>query len=308
MSEQYLRKIALQVGDNEGDYYDLSQLHVQFQIRNANIQTLKWAVIRIYNPSNALAQTIQRQYVRVTLSAGYEDNLASIFQGEIYAIERGQENATDTYLEIRAQDGDRAYNLAVSTIILPIHYLADDIYKHILGDLGRYGITQGYKPPFKETPSMGAYSFHGRTRDALRQLAKDVDCTWGIEDGKLNFTPINGIIPGPVPVLTAASGLIGTPRQTIGGINLRCLLNPAIRAGGQISIDNASLATLRLTEYNRTPDYVPSTDNDGAYKAFQVTQTGDTRGNAWYTDCICSAVDGTVPLTHTYVEAVPDNG
>jgi hypothetical protein len=305
MTQQFLRALSLVVG-NASEAYELSDLHVRFQVKNANVQTLKSAVIRIYNLTPTLAKLIQNEFTSVRLSSGYQGSLGMIFQGELTQIERGKENATDSYVEIHAQDGDKAFNWGTSSWSLAKGYTPDDLYSKLLKDLEPYGMTMGYKPNFIGNPSVDGFTCHGMTRDLLRNLAKSQGCTWSIEDGKLDFTPFNGVIPGTVPSLNSASGLLGTPRQTIEGLIARSLLNPAIRAGGQVNIDNAAITTLRLTDRYQKADFVPSLDNDGAYKAFQVVHTGDNRGQAWYTDMICVAVDGTSPLSSTFTTAVPD--
>ncbi len=43
-------------------------------------------------------------------------------------------------------------------------------------------------------------------------------------------------------VLNANTGLIGMPQQTMGaGVNVRCLINPNIKLGGLIRLDQASV-------------------------------------------------------------------
>lgn len=80
-------------------------------------------------------------------------------------------------------------------------------------------------------------------------------------------------------------------------------------AGGQIVIDNSSLATLT----QRTPilgqpiEVAAGTDRDGRYKALCVSHRGDTRGQEWYTEIIGLAVDPTaaIPLGGPTLLVVP---
>jgi hypothetical protein len=150
---------------------------------------------------------------------------------------------------------------------------------------------------------------YGMTRDHLRNLAEQQGCEWSIEDGKLNFVKLSSFLPGEAVVLNAASGLIGTPTQTTGGIEITSLLNAQIKAGGQVKIDNASLTTQTIRQQiaGQTPQLVAGTDKDGSYKALCVEHTGDTRGLEWYTKMICLAVDPTVaiPLGGPTLLAVP---
>lgn len=319
MTQQYLRKVRLIVGGtsapgiaaNPDAGIDLSDLHIRFVVKNATAQSLKQATITIYNLSANTANQIQNEFTRIELSAGYGDEVALIFKGEIAIVRNGRLNAADTFVEIIAQDGDAAYNYSVSNRALAKGWTPDQMYGALLQDLSGFGITAGYKPDFTGESASRGMACYGMTRDYLRNLAEQQGCEWGIEDGKLNFIPITGFAPGEAFVLNAASGLIGTPTQTTGGIEITSLLNARIKAGGQVHIDNASLTTQTVRQQiaGETPQLVAGTDKDGAYKALLVAHVGDTRGPEWYTKMICVAADGTgFPLVGPARFAVPDGG
>lgn len=308
MTQQYLRKVTLKIG-NDTEALDLSGLHIKFMVRNGTVQTLKYADIRVYNLAESTSQKIHGEFTTVELSAGYEGNSALIFQGEIIQCERGKENATDTFLHLIAQDGDKAYNWAVSNWTLAKGYSPNDVYKQLLQDLSQHGISAGYKPTFSGNASVDAFPCYGMTREHLRNFAEGQGCAWSIENNKLNFIPIAGVLPGQVPVLSPASGLIGMPSQTIGGINVTCLLNPMIRAGCQVQIKDEYISTLvlrRPLSAAQAGDVVAGKGVGGYYKAVQVTQEGDTRGNAFYTRMICVAVDGTAPNNPGLLLEIPE--
>lgn len=319
MTQQYLRKVRLIVGGTQAPSVaanpdagiDLSELHIQFVVRNATSQSLKQATIKIYNLAADTANQIQNEFTRIELSAGYGDEIGLIFKGEIAIVRNGRMNATDTFVEIIAQDGDAAYNYAVSNRALAKGWTPDQMYSALLQDLESFGITAGYKPDFSTESASRGMACYGMTRDYLRDLAEQQGCEWGIEDGKLNFIPVTSYVPGEAFVLNAASGLIGTPIQTTGGIEITSLLNAQIKAGGQVQIDNASLSTQTIRQQiaGETPQLVAGTDKDGAYKALLVAHSGDTRGLEWYTKMICVAADGTAfPLVGPALLAVPDGG
>lgn len=308
MTQQYLRALRVVIG-NADEAYDFSDLHCRFQVKNADVQTLKTLDLTIYNVSKDMANRIgQKEFTRVEVSAGYQGNIGLIFQGDLTMIRLGKENATDTYVSIQAADGDQAFNWGVSNWTLDEGHLPDDRYRRFLQDLSPFGIVQGYKPPFTQNPSVDAYPCYGMTRDHLRVLADSQNCRWSIENGMLNFLPIQSVYPGIVPLITPASGLIGSPIQTLDGIEFKCLLNPQIKAGGQVNLGDSNINTMSVTGKFQNVVSVPSLDGAGAYKVCQCVHTGDSRGNSWYTSCICVAVDGTAPLTQKTILQVPDNG
>ncbi|GLQ96482.1 phage protein [Dyella mobilis] len=308
MTQQYLRALSVVIG-NENEAYDFSQLHVRFEVKNADVQTLKTASITIYNLSSDTAKSIfSQEFTKLQISAGYQGNMALIFSGDITMCRSGRESAIESFVNIQAQDGDKAFNWARSNWTLQKGYLPDDVYKRLLQDLAQYGITQGYKPPFTQNPSVDALTCYGMTRDQLRNLADAQGCRWSIENNQLNFLPLQSVYPGTVPLVTPDSGLIGIPEQTIDGIIIKCLLNPLVRAGGQINLGNAQVTQLMLTQKYQQPESVPTLAGAGAYKVCQCIHTGDNRGNTWYTTNLCTAVDGTAPLTSRANVQVPDNG
>jgi hypothetical protein len=319
VSQQYLRRVKLLVGgsDQAGTDptagLDLSDMHIVFEVENGAVGgMLKHARVNVFNLKDETANTIQKEFTRVELSAGYgDDEPALIFQGSICIVRHGKLNATDTFLEIVAQDSDSAYNFATSNRTLATGWTPDQLHAALLQDLAPFGIGAGNKPVFTTEAAARGKVCYGMTRDFLSTLAAQQGCDWNIEDGKLNFIPQTGVLPGEAFVLTTDSGLIGTPCQTTGGIEIRCLLNPRIRAGGQVKIDNASLATtnLRTVPLGQSPgQVVAGKDTDGAYKALVVRHEGDTRGQQWYTSMICLAVDPTaaVPLGGPTLVAVPE--
>lgn len=310
MTDQYIRSCRLVIGQG-GEAVDLSDFRIQFEVRNATTQTLKSAVIRIFNVSPQLATKARKEFTRVELSAGYGDSPGLIFSGEIYMVRYGRVNATDTILELDCQDGDHVYNWAVTNQTLAKGHTPQDIHKALLNDLAPYGIAAGYSPQFTTTPSVDAWPMFGQTREILRQFANDQKCYWNLEDGKLNFVAKrNGYIVSSIPSLDSSSGLIGIPVQTIGGINVRCLIKSAIKCGRIFKLDNEAISRFDIKKAspgNELP--VPQMNNDGNYVAFQVKHTGDTRGDQWYTDIVAVSIDPKdgVPATQDFVNSVPSS-
>lgn len=314
MTDQYLRKVKLIVGGsrapgisaNPDAAIDLSEMHIRFVVRNTTAQTLKRAEIRVYNLSEDTARKIQNEFARVELSAGYGDEIGLIFKGQIAQIMAGKENATDTYVDIFAQDGDAAYNWSTTNRTLSKGWTPDQLHAALLQDLAPYGVTAGYKPTFSGEAAPRGRACYGMTRDHLSELAAQQGCEWGIEDGRLNFVKLSSFIPGEAIVLNSATGMIGTPKMTIQGLMVRSLLNSRIKSGGQVKIDNASIAGLTVVIPYSGLDVAPGTDADGAYTSRVVQHVGDTRGQEWYTDMICVAVDGTAPASGPTLLDVPN--
>lgn len=295
------RKALLIVG-NDTDELDLSDMHFKFRVKQSDQESPNTTEIRVYNLSDETLKRIQGEFTRVALQAGYERaGFGIIFDGTIKQFRRGKENATDTYLDILAAVGDIPYNFGVCNATLAAGSSAKERVEAIVGQMG-LGVgdmpkidTGGVLPRGKVLWGMG--------RSLLRCEAMTRGSTWSIQDGKVTMVPLDGYLPDEAVVLTALTGLIGNPEQTDQGLNVRCLLNPKLKIGGLIQIDNASInqttqAISSVIEAGQQPynkyagvQMLANVSNDGFYRVYVVEYVGDSRGQDWYADIIGLAID-----------------
>ncbi|MDE2403043.1 MAG: hypothetical protein KGL90_15410 [Burkholderiales bacterium] len=302
MSEQYGRVCSLIVGDPTGEALDLSELHIRFAIINGDVQTPKTANIRIYNLSDETARRVQKESTQVVLQAGYAQTVGVIFSGQIRQIKRGRENATDTFVDIIASDGDVAYNFAKVNTTLAAGWTPTDQRNACLESMKPYGITAGQMAPLPDIKAPRALPMYDMARNYLRALAETHGMTWSIVLGQLQMLPIEGTLGGTAIELTSDSGLIGMPQQTIDGIMVKCLINPRIKPGAQIKLNNASIQDALISTSVSFVDKFPTKDTDGNYKVWAVATCGDTRGQDWYMDLVCTGIDGTEPITPAFTQ------
>lgn len=299
--QQYLRKASLIIGNDDGNARDFSELRFKFSIRRGDIQTPNTADIRVYNLSEQTAQAVQKEFTRVILQAGYEGNFGVIFDGQIKQVRRGRETQTDTYLNITAADGDSAYNFAFSSTSLAAGSTPIDHFNVVSKDMEKYGVSDGYKPELQGNPLPRGKVFYGMSRDIMRNVAKNTDCSWSIQDGKLTMVPQTAYVPGDIPVLTSVTGVIGMPEQTQNGIRLKVLLNPNIKIGQAVKLDNASIQRYRYSmsigqeAVNLLNEQSNKINDDGLYYVMIADHAGDTRGNEFYTELTCLAIDASIP-------------
>lgn len=303
--QQYLRKCSLIVGNDQGNAIDLSALRFRFSIRRGDIQTPNSADIRVYNLSDATADHIRQmlptpEFTRVVVQGGYEGNYGVLFDGEIKQIRRGRESQTDTYLDITAADGDRAYNFSMTAMSLAAGSTPNNHVQCILKDMATHGVTQGYVPDLPGNPLPRGKVLYGMNKDLLRNIAKNTQTAWSIQDGKLVMIPLTAYLPGEVPVITSATGMIGLPEQTQNGIKVKVLLNPNLKIGQKVILDNKSIQQYRYSlsplqkGANEARATAIKTNNDGQYYVMVAEHTGDTRGTEYYTDLLCLAIDATM--------------
>jgi hypothetical protein len=311
VTTQFLRKLSLVVASSTGNGFDFGSFWCTFNVRRGDLQTPNSLDARIYNVKDATANTIsQKEFTSISLSAGYAGGaLGLLFKGSIKQFRKGRVNQLDSYVDITAADGDQAYNYATIAQTSPAGAkpgsVADLIQSALAAKSGQQPITKGYQPKFKDTKSIRGRVLFGMARDQCRDFALQNACKWSVQDGALTFIPwVSYVQGGDVPLISVKTGLIGVPEQTQAGLNVRVLLNPNLKVGTLIKLDaqvNQFRFGLDLPSQATNPaialqnQLAPgSGPNQGLYYVMVANHTGDTRGQNWYTDLVCLAVDATL--------------
>lgn len=313
------------VGAASGQGLDLSTLRIQFTVSHASVQTPKTLVARISNVSRTTAATVQKEFTRVILSAGYEGSLGKLFDGQIRQIKFGRESPTDTYLDIIAADGDQAYSQGFINQVLAPGYTAADVHREIVSAASGLGLTAGTPPPANQAGIRPKVMF-GPTRDHCRVLAASTGTSVSISDSALNFALLDAARnPSRQAVtLSPTTGLIGIPKQTLDGVEATCLLNAQIMADSYVTIDsntNASKGPSTVAQASVETSYaninagnltgtgsqqtVAGLSPSGTYRVVFVDHVGDTRGDPWYSTMSCFADDGNAVQGNANLTAVP---
>ncbi len=287
MALQWIRKATLVIGAGQ-HALDLSELQFQFSVKASTIRTPKRLHLRVYNLKKSTVQNVTMAGAAVLLSAGYNGNFGTIFNGQIVQVRTGRENATDTYLDITAADSDYVYNHAVLNFSVAKG-------SGVIGRLGQIANAAEVKLGTTALPQIPGQLHRGRVffgllRDHMSSMCGTIGANWNLDNGVLEVVPQNSYRPGQIPLLTSATGLIGVPEQTPEGIEVKALLNPFIRPGGLVQLDNASIQQyqfpLGLSETAKAA-LIPTLSQDGKYKVLFVEHVGDTRGQEWYSELVC---------------------
>jgi len=294
---QYLRQCKLLVSTAGGSGLDLSLLHIKFAVKKSDAQTPNTAEIRVYNVAESTVARIRKEFSRVSLQAGYESNYGVIFDGNIKQVRFGRESGTDTYIDIAAGDGDDAYNFAVVNTTLAAGAKQSDQISAAASPMTARGVKSGYVGDTGGVKLPRGKVMYGMARDYLRQSAESSDTSWSIQDGKLQFVPLGGVLPAQAVVLNSKTGLVGQPEQTNDGIKIRCLLNPTLKIGGRVRVDEKDVSSAKLPDTAKDAQANKPADvaSDGLYRLLVVEHSGDTRGNDWYSDIVGLDIDATQP-------------
>lgn len=248
----------------------------------------------IYNLSPDTENILITEGSRVIVEAGYEgEQYGVIFDGDLVQPLRDKEDGTTYRLILYSLDGDQYLNQGVVNFSLVKGQTSRSIANNLISkasvpsELG--SISDGLDQNQNQL-SRGKVVF-GMAKDYFRQLAQTHNAAFYVEDGKVNLIKISDYPTGEILDLSPTSGLIGTPAQNEQGVSFKCQLNPHIKIGSLVHIDNSLIQAQRiqLGQAQRT------LDNDGIYRVIGLTHIGDTRGENWYSECIGVAQAGAIP-------------
>jgi hypothetical protein len=304
--QQFIRKVGLVVSAGSSGL-DLSNMRIEFKTFQADLpSTPNYATIKVYNLSDATAKSVQKEFTAVRLQAGYEGgSYGVIFNGTIKMVRRGRDNPTDTYLEILAADGDVARNFGVVNTTLAAGATLKDQIAAVTKALG---LPTSYVPPDITPAALSRGKvLYGMARDRMNDIADSSSATWSIQGGQVQIVPLTSYIPGTAVVLNSNSGMIGLPEQTEDGIKVKTLINPRIKIGALVQINNKSIQGAFLGGQNlfaqgrleNLPNLLPKVTWDGFYRVYVCEHEGDTRGQPWYSNLTCLAIDASAPSANS---------
>lgn len=287
------------------DAWDISDMHCTFEIHAEDQGVPENCRIRVENLKEDTVSKIQKEFQRVVIQAGYWNApYGVIFTGNIMQFRKGRRDAKTTYLEILAADNDLAYNFTFMSQPLVGGSTPQQRMAAVATEFKKKGLDTG----FMQLPTAGGVLprgkvFYGLARVYARRIADDRGASWNILKGKMNVIPLDGYLPGEAVELTAKTGLIGRAEQTEQGVFVRCLINPEIRVGGLIKLNNTSVnVTQQAPKFALFPGQLPydryvgnqlfaDVTADGLYRVVVCECRGDTRGTDWYMDLMTLALD-----------------
>jgi hypothetical protein len=282
---------------------DLSDMHIVFRVEQGVLGGVPTtAAIKIHNLSQKTSQLLGTEFQRVSLQAGYQGGpYGTIFDGTIKQIVFGVEDGTTSFATIYAADGDVEWtNGMVSTSLAAANTSKQQQLDAISQAIG---LPQGYTMDMPPQALARGKVLFGNAHDLLDNLTVQLG-NWTIDKGQLVVVGLTDYRPGEAVVLSPSSGLISIPEQTAGGIEARALLNPNLVVGGLVQIagglinEGLSAAPQNPPPPGRLellPGYNARISNSGLYKILVSQFSGDTRGEEWWVDLTCLAVDPSAP-------------
>ncbi len=308
MSRNWLRRCRFTLsGSSEASISGGGEadLKLEFSIGASALQTPNPARARITNPNpQTIASFKNKEFQVLTIEAGYEDNCAQIYSGNIkQTLFARSENMVDSYIDIFCAEHANPYQMAHVNKALAKGWTPRDQLQLALDAMAPHGITGlGLCNIDLDNPKHPRGSaFVGMARDQIREIATWAGATWSMHNGQVHIIDPNKPLQTDGPItLNSDTGMISFAQQTENGIVVRCLINPSIGINTTVKIDESSIIgserSLSIgTGFGTVGDQAKNLDNtgriaaDGIYRVAYWEAEGDTRGQSWYLTLTCLA-------------------
>lgn len=234
------------------DTVTLKGLRVSAQVQKTGMPSFNTAQLRIYGMTLSLMNTLSTLGKRsnidtrdntVSISVGNDGAaLAMVFTG---VLQEGWANFNDgpeVFFTIDAHTG----LINKMKPVPPTSYAGAVDVATIIETLAT---SMGYAFENKSGVSVMLSNQYlpGTALEQAQTAAQAANINFALDDGTMAIWPIGGSRGGTIPLISAATGMVGYPSYTGTGVQLRTLYNPAITFGGEIEVDSITPAKGRWT-------------------------------------------------------------
>lgn len=273
------RVIKLNIGDGLRVFTDLRMV---FRVERWVGDAIHTMTIDVYNVRfNSRVTTPVLNRLNITLSAGYLTASGLLFAGTITNINTFRSD-TDIVTRLYCKDSLITADPIVTLSIDGSRNLNDLITTIALAA----GFTVGsLNMKFQNT--LRGQHFDKRFSLIMDDLKRSFNFTWHIFNGELFVYDTDaGNLDKQIYTIDATTGLLEHPVLTTLGLNLKLLLTPELRPDDRFVVDSKGV---QLSQSSL--EFVSAlTTGLGDQKVLSLVHTGDTHGDAWYTEIIGQAL------------------
>lgn len=266
----YLRRVRVSVGQPGQRGVLFEGLKTSFRVSRTIDREPNKCEISVHNLIPESVRLFQEEGAVIVLEAGHGDTVDTLFLGDIdraVVTSRG----TDRVLQIEASDGGRKLRGAEITESFGRGTSLQTVFDALANSLG---VPIGPASRIPRIDIARGIVLSGPVRDALDLVTRSVGLVWSVQDDELVVVardPVGAVIAGllsdtreSAPLVSPASGLIGSPRQTEEGVEVETLIDGRLRPGRRFVLESRDLS--------------------GVYRASEVEHIGDSFGEqAYYT-------------------------
>ena len=232
--KQFGRRWKLDIS-NDQETLSIEQLRVAFEIDKTINEKPNPAKIQIWNLNrDHINQLLSQDYKKVALSVGYGE-LRQIYVGDITKT-RIQREGLDFVLTLECSDGHQAYTQSRAKTTLKAGATDKQIVEELQKTMPKVQSGAIDIPNQRKLPR--GRVLNGNSRDILTKIARNNKADWSIQDGALIFLPKDKVLSDDAVLISQDTGMINAPEQTDEGLELTCLLNPALQIGGLVKVES----------------------------------------------------------------------
>lgn len=251
--ELYIRKVVLEVIPAVGNGRRIQDLRIKFSCEKQNEGTPNKAEIEIYNLSGATRSIMEAKNTKVRLYVGYlgltknafinaginlNSSVELIFVGNVNKVTHDIQTP-DIITKLEVKDGENAYRNAKIEKGYPPNSTLKNIFKDLNDSMNIPAGSQEVIPDFKYANGL---TLSGLTRDHLDVLCRANGLEWSIQDETLQIIKRKKGTTDFAVVLSAETGLVGTPNKTDKGVEFESLLQPLLRPGRKVKLESKILS------------------------------------------------------------------
>ncbi|MCG8433496.1 MAG: hypothetical protein MJA83_05650 [Gammaproteobacteria bacterium] len=267
----------LQIKSLDREGFEQPLLKMKFAIDAAVTSTPNKAKLQIWNLAENNRKRVQEKNLPVVLEAGYANLIRILFRGDVRfssTVRQGPNWITT----VNAGDGQSRYksarineNLPSGTSIGDVLDIASKSLGVDLGNLAKKAQAGSVRAGLSEWVNGGVLV--GKASDVISQIAKSMGLQWSVQGGSLLFLEEQETTDDSVVVISATTGMIGSPDVGEDGrVNVSSLLNGDLFPGRRIIIESRQVS--------------------GLHRVDKVKHVGDTWGGEWNSNMEARPIGG----------------
>ena len=243
----------------------IKDLRITFQVTRTTESEPDTCELQITNASEETRTLLHKKPLRVRLEAGYDDDLATIFIGDLH-FGQSRLDGTDWVTTMQVADGLRAYKNARVSSTFREGTTVLEALKHVATQM-QFALPAALAvAPELSAQYATGITLEGRAEAQLTRLLEPFGYRWCMQHGRLVVLKDTETTGSHAIVVDAASGLIGSPEtaapskdKKVPLTTVKTFLNDQILPGRLIALT--------------------SREHRGArFKVVKTTITGDTHG------------------------------
>lgn len=260
----------------------------------------------VYNMNAATEKATIEEGFQIRVEGGYEQGqYGHIFTGDIIQVIRNREDGVDYRLEILAIRGVNTFDTQYSRATLAAQSTPRERVEAVCKSADVKIPVGNISENLPEQPLPRGKVIFGTPGKYLRDIAIANNAHFGLnEEDKAEMKCITDEIPkGSVLYLKPTTGLVGTPRYTDNGIQIKMLLEPRIRIECLVKIDNEliqrQLVSVSNTKQGPKVNGVNQNlqfEKSGEYRVLSYAHSMDTWGDDWTTEVVALSQNGRAGL------------